>query len=312
MTEKKINGIAIGFIAFILTVIIALSAVIYSTPDEVVSGTAGNYTVNLCNGGYVLEDEGFLMFCSPFEKGVYRAETDNPKSYKKILDKCDGFLQVIDNIYYFCDNNRLVRCNWSGENEKTLAKFAEKPLVVGSLVFYLDEQGNLMKYSIQNGTTSLVVDKEEQVKEYVIYYKRVYYIDKDGNIKKTSYDGTKKELFLKANASHLSIDGEYFFFIEDGNVFSAKVQDKSIIKSQIISAKEYAVYGNYMTFTDGEKTYCMDINKYLADKSTYKPTVLVENHSSGISIDDNFFYFFTENNEFYRVKHNGKDLVKIK
>ena len=177
--KNKTILIVSSFLAFCLVVIIALSAVIYSTPTEVVSGTAGNFSANLCNGGYVVEDEGFLFFSYPNKKGIYRTETDDVTKVTKISEKGEGFLQVLGNTYYYIDENTIYQCDREGERVKELKSNVKNPLVVGSLLFYIDENENLIKYSLQNDTSVTVV-REKDVKEYAVYYKRIYYIEKFG------------------------------------------------------------------------------------------------------------------------------------
>ena len=313
MNEKKLNVIAISFIAFVILIIIALSAVIYSTPVEVVSGTAGNYTANLANGGYVIEDEGFLFYTLPDEKGIYRAETDNSAKSEKISDKGDGFLQVSGNTYYFIDDNMLCSSNWSGENFKIIRDYAEKPLVVGSLIFYLDESGNLKKYSMQTGEESVIISASKDVKpvkEFADYYKKIYYIDNEGNIKKISFDGDDDKIFITADAEKLSVDGQFLFYIEKGKLFSAMIKDNEILKAEITEVSEYAVFGSYIVYTDGKKTYYAEANMLFSD-SNYKPKIICESAAKGISIDDENFYFFTEKG-LERISHDGSTIVKIK
>ena len=162
---------------------------------------------------------------------------------------------------------------------------------------------------MQNKTTSVVIS-DRKVKEYAVYYKKVYYIDETGNIRKTSFSGENDEVFIKAKAEKLSIDGQYIFYIENGKLTSAMLKDNQILKSQITEVTEYAIYGSYVVFTDGEKTYYADINKILSDKK-YTPKTISNTVASGISIDDNNFYFFT-NGVLNRISHDGKDKVEIK
>lgn len=310
MNVKKTNLIAGIFILFLAVVIIGTSVAIYNTPSEVVAGTAGNYTINLTNGGKILEDEGFLLYSLPNKKGIYRAKTDNTAEKKKITDIGDGFLQVIDNTYFFVDSNRLVGCDWNGERQKVIVDYAEKPLVVGSLIFYLDEKGNLKKYSIQNDTTSTVIDSaKNKVQEFVVYYKRIYYTDDSGNIRKTSFDGSNDELFITANASKLSIDGQYIFYIDNGFVHSAMLKDNEILKAKIVKADEYAVFGSTMVYTADSKVMFADINELISNEK--KTKVIYDGKAGSISIDKDSFYFFTDKGELKRISHEGKNLKTL-
>lgn len=307
--KNKTKLIVGCFLGFVILVIIAVSAVIYSTPTEVVSGTAGNYSANLCNGGYVLEDEGFLFYTYPESKGIYRTETDDPKVSEKISDKGQGFLQVLGNAYYYTDENALYRCNWSGESVQKVKDYAKNPLVVGSLLFYIDENGSLIKYSMQNDTTSAVVS-ENEVKEYAVYYKKIYFIDGEGNIRKVSFNGDDNEVFITAKAEKIAIDGQYIFYIENGKLVSAMLKDKEILKTEITEVTEYAIFGSYAVYTNGKKTYYADVNSILSDEK-YEPKVVADSAASGISIDENNFYYFA-GGTLHRISHDGKDIIEIK
>ena len=312
MSNKKVNLLAATLVVFVAVVIIALTIGIYSTPTEVVSSTAGNYTANLNNGGYVLEDEGFLFYSYPNQKGIYRVETEKKQGSVKIAQKGDGFLQVLGSGYYYTDNNTLYRITLEGKKEQVVREYASRPLIVGSLVFYLDEQGNLKKHSMQNKTESIVINAKQKgkIKEFVVYYKKIYYIDESGCIRKISFDGKKDELFITAKAKKLSLDGQYLFYIENGKLISAMLKDKEIIKAEITQVDEYAIFGSYIVYTQNDKTYHADVNKILSYEK-YKPKVVEKEKVKGISIDENNFYYFA-NNQLTQLSHDGKIKSVIK
>ena len=312
MSNKKTNFVAATLIGFVALVISVTSVMIYNTPTEVVAGTAGNYSINLTNGGNVLEDEGFLFYTIPGQKGVYRMESNNPKSVKKISDIGDGDLQVVGSGYYFTDDDTLYRIDWEGNKRQVVLKNAINPKIVGSLVFYA--WGGINKYSMKNHTDSFVSSNIPErtgfFEDFLVYYKKIYYINKvNGDIYSCSFDGSKRGLFLEANAEKLSVDGQYFFFIEDGMLNSAMLKDKQIIKTEIVKAKSYAIFGSCIVYEDGKKTYFANVDKLLT-KDDYTPKVLADAPAKGISIDDENFYFFIDG-KLQRISHEGKDLVTL-
>lgn len=309
MKTKKINRIAVLFVVFLALVIIGTSIAIYNTPSEVVGGTAGNYTINLTNGGNTLEDDGFLFYTIPNQKGIYRAEESNIKSAKKLTENGDGNLQVIDNTYFFTDGNSIVGCDWDGNRQKVLVKYAKKPLVVGSLIFYLDESGALKKYSMQNESSSVVIDKSKGVNEFFVYYKRIYYTDKDGNIRKAGFDGSDDSLFITAKAEKLSIDGQYVFYIENGYVYSAMLKQKELLKAKIVKAETYAVFGSMIAYCDNGEVKVGNINNIVKDNK--KAKTVYKGEGFNISIDEDNFYFFNSENKLMRFTHEGKDIVEL-
>lgn len=315
LQAKNTKVIAAVFSAFIAVFVIALCLIINSTPDEVVSGTAGNYAINIANGGYLVEDEGFLFFTKPNEKGIWRTETQKNNGAEKIDEKGDSFLQNVKDTYYYNDNNKLISCDWNGKGEKVLLNYAKKPLIVGSLIFYIDKNKNLCKYSTLTKKNSLVL-KGKNIKEFLVYYRRIYYVDGKGNICKVAFDGKKNETFIKANksASKLSIDGQYIFYLDGESLYSVMLSGKQLIKANIVSAKEYAVFGEYLVYSNEKGIYHCNINKLIKKEKGYSARLLQKGKAKAISIDDEHFYFFDNENNLIRINHNGKgkQTVKIK
>lgn len=310
MSNKKTNIVAGVLVGFIALVIIVTSVMIFNTPTEVVSGTAGNYSINLTNGGNILEDEGFLFYTIPGEKGVYRMESGNLKSVKKISEIGDGNLQVLGSGYYFTDDDTLYRMDWDGKKVQVVRKNVENPLIVGSLVFSKN-RGRIEKFSMKNDLET-VIDPEGcmgNIKEFMVYYKKIYYVNSMGEICKMGFSPDKVELFLEADAEKLSVDGQYFFYIEKGMLKSAMLKDKQIIKTDIVKAENYAIFGSYIVYSDKTGTYHAEINSMLSEKN-YKPKKLADKSATAISIDENNFYFFIDKT-LQKISHDGKDLITL-
>lgn len=314
MSNKKTNFAAGALIGFVVLVIIITSVMIYRTPTEVVSGTAGNYSINITNGGNVLEDEGFLFYIIPGEKGVYRMETDNLKSVKKISEIGDGNLQVLGSGYYFTDDDTLYRMDWDGNKRQVVRENIKNPKVVGSLVFYqyANRGSSIYKYSMKNDTefdsVADLTNFGRRIQEFMIYYKKVYTVEPEG-IYSYSFDGSNQKLFLEADAEKLSVDGQYFFYIEKGMLKSAMQKDKQIIKTDIVRAESYAIFGSYIVYSDNKATYYAEINSMLSEKN-YKPKKIATSPAKGISIDENNFYFFIDKT-LNRISHDGKNLITL-
>ena len=305
--SKKVNLIAISFVLVLVLIAGILLAGVLSSKSEVVSGTAGNFPINLANGGYVVEDGGYVFYTIPGEKGLYRVEREKPQTAEKINENADAFLQTVSGSYYYLCDDILYECDWGGQNEKKVITSVRKPLVVGSLIFYMDKQGNVCKYSTQNKTTSIVIGKNMGVQEFVVYYKKLFYTDKLGNIRRISFTGKGDELFIKTKASRLSISGKYFYYIADGKVCLSISDGEKIRSNEIVSAKEYAVLDSHILYTDGKNTYFSHINDLVNDK---KPKLILKGAALGISIDEECFYMF-DSGDFYKLDSNGEKKVKM-
>ena len=88
------------------------------------------------------------------------------------------------------------------------------------------------------------------------------------------------------------------------------LKDKEIIKAEITQVDEYAIFGSYIVYTQNDKTYHADVNKILSDEK-YKPKVVEKEKVKGISIDENNFYYFI-NNQLTQLSHDGKIKSVIK
>lgn len=145
------------------------------------------------------------------------------------------------------------------------------------------------------------------VKEFVVYYKRLYYTDRLGNIRKVSFTGKGDELFIKTNASRLSISGKYFYYIANGKVCLSISDGEKIRSNKIVSAKEYAILDSHILYTDGKNTYFSHINDLINGK---KPKLIHKGEVQGISIDEECFYFFYDNS-LYKLDSAGQKKVKM-
>lgn len=310
--SKKAAVLASVLIAFILLSSVAVCLVIYQTPAEVVSNTAGNYTVNLANGGFTVEDSGYLFFTKPDEKGIYRSETGKIGETVKVSDSGDGFLQNIKNSYYYVNDDKLCVCDWNGEREIVLLEYAEKPMVVGSLIFYLNEEKQLCKYSLQNETVKVVL-KDKKIDEFLIYSRKIYYTDENSDIRKIGFNGNDDELFIKTEnkASRLSFDGQYIFYLDGERLYSAMLLDNKILKAEITNAEEYAIFGEYIIYKYNNNVFQSDINKLLNKDKNNKPKKIFDGEAKAFSIDENYFYFFDSENNLYRIDHEGEKFVQI-
>lgn len=304
MISEKKNLIACLFVAFLALVVILTSVVIFTAPVEGITGTAGNNNANLANGGYVLEDEGFLFYSFPDSPGIYRTKTNNSSKSVKISDIGEGFLQMVNNTYYFSHENKLYSCDVDGKNQKVIIEYANKPQVLGSLIFYVDENGSVNKYTVQNKKASVVIDSKKSgaVKEYIVLYKRIYYISENGDIRRINFYGKDDEKFLSADASHLTYYDQYFFYLEDGYLYS-KNKEAENPPERIVKATEYAVCGAAILYTDGEKAYAAEVGELVKQE---KPKIYTVCNSavSGISMDKEYFYFFDKDDNLYRISHN--------
>lgn len=310
MQKNKALPFVIGFILFIVVVVTYTCGIILSSPVEIVGNTAGNFICNLQNDGYVLEDEGFLLFAN--SKGeLFRAETNHLDEKKvKIADNCNGFIQVVDSTYYFLQNNNFVSCDFQGKNLKTVVENVKAPQICGSTVYFLNENNEINKYSMRYNTVKNLKIKCDGT--LVIYFNRLYY-SADDCIYSVATDGSDKKVFFDKPVSKFAIDNKYLFYTSNGQAYSAIATSDGLKSTKITKASDFAVIvlDGMMILNNDTGVYLADMNKLTGDEK-YEPTQLCKTPTSKVFGDEAYFYWFNEKDELCRIAKDGSGSVIIK
>ena len=302
MDKRSPIPAVLGIIAAVLLLISLLCGYILYSPVELVRNSAGNFMCNLMNGGNLLEDEGYLLYNSNGE--LYRSESDHPDVKRvKIADNCEGYLQVIDKNYYFLQNGNLVSCNFEGKNKSTVLENVSQPQVVSSVVYYINNSGELCKYSMRyDKITPLGIRPAGKI---AVYYNRVYYICDEG-ICSVAADGGNKKTLIAEPADDFVIDGKYVFYSKNGAIYSAiSGEDGEFKSTKLTDGGGYfvnlgaAMIGYMGEFHGEEGVFLADLNQ-LTQNDDYRPIKL-----SGTPVavygDENYFY----------VLQSGKNLERF-
>lgn len=307
--EKKSPLIAvIGIIATVLLSLTLLCGYILSSPVELIRNSAGNFICNIMNGGDLLEDQGYLFYNIDGE--LYRSESDHPDEKRvKIADNCEGYLQVIDKTYYFQQNGNLVSCNYEGKNVKTILEKVSQPQVVGSVVYYINDSGELYKYSMRyDRVTPLGLKPTGKI---AVYYNRIYYTCKDG-ICSVSTDGSDKKTLINEPADDFVIDGKYVFYSKGGAVYSAIKGDDGEFKStKMTDGGGFFVNLNasMIAYSSKDGAFLADMNSLTKDEK-YNPTKLGD--SGTVYGDENYFYLLQSGKTLERYEKDGSNHIAFK
>lgn len=306
--EKKSPLIAvIGIIATVALSLTLLCGYILSSPVELVRNSAGNFMSNIMNGGNLLEDEGYLLYNINGE--LYRSESDHPGENRvKIADNCEGYLQVIDKTYYFLQSGNLVSSNYEGKNVKTILENISQPQVVGSVVYYINNGGELCKYSMRYDRVAPLGLKPAG--KIAVYYNRVYYTAKDG-IYSVSTDGSDEKMLINEQADDFVIDGKYVFYSKDGAVYSAIKGDDGEFKStKMTSGGGFFVNLNaaMIAYSKSDGAYLADMNLLTKDEK-YEPRKLGD---TGVIYGDENYFYLLQNDTLERYESDGSNHTTFK
>ena len=314
MESKNGKIIAAVFAVFVAVCIIFTSVVIYNTPVEITAVTAGNYSANLMNGGNVLGSGAYLFYTVPDEEGVYRIVGKDGTDKVKVADSGDGYLQVVGNTVYYCDDNKLMAMDWGGENKKTVLEYAVKPLVVGGSIYYQDQDGELCRYSFQKEqSTKLNVKPSGQ---FAFLSGRIYYIGEGGKVFSCDADGENQKIFVDMKAQKFALDGKFLFFINDGWLYCTMggTADNCL---KITKATDFSIYGGNVMYNYNGKLY-YGILSALADvindngNEDYKPDELEQYEAVTFGAAENIFYYFDAEGALHRFDVETGEKLKFK
>lgn len=308
---KKSYSAAIGMIVTIVVLLSVMCGVILTSPLEIVKKTAGNFMGNIMNGGRVLEDEKFLFYVDDSGR-LYRAET-NHTDQKPVLiaENCEGYLQVLSDEYYFLQNGNLVCCDYEGKNLRTVLENVKKPMVVGSMIYYLNDSGEIVKYSARyDSLTNLKIKPKG---EFAIYYSRVYYIGDDSLIHSCAGDGSDDRIFFEEKAEKFVIDNKFLFYTYGGYVYSAVNTGEGMESTKITSADSfYTIVGDgKILYTNKDGVFFADLNDMTKQGEKYKPKKMSDNTKTFAYGDDQYFYWFEKDGGVGRIDKEGKNEFKF-
>lgn len=311
MQEKKSFSAAIGMVVTVVALLAVMCGVILSSPLEIVKKTAGNFMGDIMNGGRVLEDEKFLFYVNDSGK-LYRAET-NHTDQKPVLiaENCEGYIQVLGNDYYFVQNGDLVSCDYDGNNLHTVLKNVKKPMVVGSMIYYLNENGEIVKYSERyNNITNLKIKPKG---EFAVYYSRIYYVGDDSLVHSCAGDGSDDKIFFDQKVDKFVIDSQFFFYTYNGAFYSALKTDNGMTSTKITSADSfYAIIdGGKALYTNKDGVFYADLNEMTEQGKKYKPKKMSDNKNTLAYGDDKYFYWFESDGNIARIGKDGKNQFKF-
>ena len=311
MKMQKKSIAAIVLVVFCAAVILLTSIKILTIPTDASSLASGNYSGALINGGAVLDDEGLLFYSTG--DGVYRTTPSGGKG-EKISETGGEYIQAFGAEYCYLDGDDLIVCNFLGENKRTVLTNVRQPHVVGGIVYFLDSEDRIMRYSVRYDKYYEVVDTDNPDCRFDVYFNRVYYTAKAGTLHTVRSNGKDDTVMVDGdNITRFMITGQYVFYLDDGYVCSAqRLSDSEKMHIiPIVEADTFTIIDERIVYCVDNKVYYGELNSLANQVEDYKPYLLTENYSEVMCGEDCFFFFDKEGTLCsVPLEYNGEGPVK--
>lgn len=285
---KKGSFFGVLFV-LVLALILGVSGyMIFKSPARLSATTGGNYTANLMNGGYTLDDGDYIYYSVPEKDGIWCVKADGSEN-ELISETGDGFLQTDSGYYYFTDGDKLVASASFGQNASTVLEYARNPYIVGDRIYYIDENGYICKYLKWNGEK-----RELGIKtggQMIVYSARIYYIGEDGFIHKCALDGEDDKVVFRNKTDMFSIDGQLMYALSNGEIHMISMSGDNSDTEVLCKADMFTVNSGWVMYNAGGKCLLGELTKMVTD-AEYTPEVILENEADALQIGDSSFYVY--------------------
>ncbi len=282
--KKKSNKklfIIIG-IALVLLIIIGysqISKVIENNQiNNVENSVYGNSSVNNMNKGILVEDEDYIYYSvNNYRDSYYIFKKSKKDDSKTELTTAKGrYLNLYNNQLYYIndDEHAIFKMNKDGSNRERVLDRAKAMYIVNDYLYYIEGDSfynNLRRLDLTTNKVKAITD--EDVKEFTIYDKYIYYIsNKNNQLYKVNLLGKEKQSIFTDKVEHICIldDTIYVSNITDGNaIYGISLDGKEnkkilsmenslmnlyIIVNNEIGVLEKKISSNYICWYDMEGT----------------------------------------------------------
>ncbi|MDR1892642.1 MAG: DUF5050 domain-containing protein [Oscillospiraceae bacterium] len=320
-TEVPVPAKRAALIFFgVLGLVFALALVyVFKQPFDSLGSSGGNQPDNHSNGGRIAFSENTLFYQT--KDGAFSAaeETlDNPRRF----DAAAEYINVSKGKVYYVNNHVLYSAFYDGSFKTKLADFADKVFVIGTWIFYLDEQGVINKTLITGQKQKSIGIKPTG--SFVVSGNTLIFTGENSNLYTARTDGTDiKPLKLfpadkKPENGRFCFDSSgYFYYLCGGTLYGIGMQEEE--PSVILAGVEaYCVRaGSYLIYVTQEGLFCRDIqartkvenaNRDLPeeDKDPLPEDVkLAEGHITEVYFSGNNVYFYDVDGVLNRVYMDG-------
>ena len=238
----------------------------------------GNTQINHMNKGILVEDTEYIYYSVKDYRDSYyifkQSKQDNTKT--ELTSAEAKFLNIYNNQLYYIndDEHAIFKMNKDGSNRERVLDRAKAMYIVNDYLYYIEGDSfynNLRRLDLTTNKVKAITD--EDVKEFTIYDKYIYYVsNKNNQLYKVNLLGKEKQSIFTDKVEHICIvdDTIYVSNITDGNaIYIISLDGKEnkkilsmenslmnlyIIVNNEIGVLEKKISSNYICWYDMEGT----------------------------------------------------------
>lgn len=282
-----------------------------------------NLNGNIANMGLVVDDKG-IVYYNKYEKGIFAVENGKEK---QITDETAYSLNVYKNkIYYLSiadfSNVVIKSVDKNGENRKNIATIytsISKIYVVDGYIYYSTnkKEKGIVKIDL-NGENETVI-LEENVQDFQVVNKDIFYINNSNQICKISISGQDNcVLNNEINANKIQVVDKWIYYYDKNENALFRLMNngkKQELISVLVQNEIYNVSEKYVYYLDKENS---KIARMKIGKSNKCDDIVDINISkTKINIAGDILYYLDKSSDesqtyqMYRVKVNGDKIDNI-
>lgn len=290
MRNKIIALVAVLCIVALFTVS-AIATHIRNTVPENPTGTVGNTSGNLYNGGMFCENDGYVYFSNPYDNNaLYRMRPDESDMERLITTQTGSINADSKYLYYY----------QSGSGSGSGFGF-----IISSSGVYRAEKNN------PKNLTCL----DRILGKYVVLADNTVYYTCSGDtltLNKIDTDGENKEIFLDADILPASIQNSTFYYTNNKNDLHLMALDLNTG-----SARQILTEDIYMPIVEGSIVYGIDIHDNYSliriNMTDGTKTVLDSSRTDILNVTDNYIYYQTSGDtpQLKRIYKDGSNMEVV-
>ena len=291
MKRKVIIIICFCFLALICAGLIIVNKINKRIPENP-SGTIGNTSGNLYNGGLFCENDGYVYFSNPYDGNSLYCMRPDETEMKKLVTTQVASINADGKFLYYYQGG-------SGGN--------------AGLGFLISTTG---VFRTQKDNPKNVACLDRVLGKYVILADNtVYYTcaDDDVSLKCIGTDGENKETLLELDILPVSVQNSTFYYINNEENLHLMAYD---LRSK--SSRQVLLDDIYMPIIEGNTVYGIDIHDNYAlvrlDIATGEKTLLDSDRTDLINVTDSYIYYQTSGTtpQLKRIRRDGSDMAVVR
>ena len=314
MAKKRRNTIIFVLVVIIVIALLAFSYYMRGIKLYDDESTTGNTSCNLLNGGLFCESDGIIYFSNPYDDGMLYSMDTNLEKVKKLSDNNVSYLNVAGNYIFYTKRNDkkqtdsdflmglsttgLFRSDLKGNN---IAKLYNDPTQVaclyGNNIYYqhYDHEKGLLLYSVKIDGSEENMLLEQPCAPYAISNNTIYYAgyNNDHAIHTMSINGGGDLVFYDGNCTHVTMQGEYLYFMDMDDNYSLKRIPMSGGTPETLVSDRLATYN---VSEDGNTIYCQidngsDNGLYQLDISSMSLELIASGNYNYLNLTTNYLFY---------------------